>query len=96
MTPRTAHEAIADVLKTVIRYDIAELRDLLRECHETLANYSDVFDGANGPLPNRELSVMQDIDEVLDRLPAPEGEWVLLSDVQYAFEKAEEESRRDR
>lgn len=59
MAPKTAHEAIAEILKTVTRYD---------------------------PSPK----FLRHMDS------SKEGEWVLLSDVQHAFETAEEEARRDR
>lgn len=60
MAPKTAHEAIADVLKTVERWEPC----LIKGAPEMWS--------------------------------CPDGDYVLLSDVQHAFETAEEEARRDR
>ena len=46
------------------------MRDLLWEARAALDHYADVSDGEHGPVPNRAMSAMQEIDALLSALGA--------------------------
>jgi hypothetical protein len=45
----------------------SEALDVLARCAELLDDYSDVIDGEDGPLPNRAMSLLTDVQAVLER-----------------------------
>ncbi len=44
---------------------VPELLDVLHRCAELLDDYSDVVDGDDGPLPNRAMSLLTDVEAAI-------------------------------
>jgi hypothetical protein len=59
MTGRTVQEAQAV---------LGDVRETLHEVAELLDNYADVHDGESGPVPNRAMSLITQIEDLLARI----------------------------
>ncbi len=44
---------------------VPDLLDVLHRCAELLDDYSDVVDGDDGPLPNRAMSLLRDVEAAI-------------------------------
>ncbi len=49
---------------------VPELLDVLHRCAELLDDYSDVVDGDDGPLPNRAMSLLGDVEAAIAKAEA--------------------------
>ncbi len=47
---------------------VPDLLDALHRCAELLDDYSDVIDGEDGPLPNRAMSLLTDVETAIAKV----------------------------